>query len=197
MWGFSGSLWLLSCNPLCVLHQEKLLSKSPSESNRANIPTLFSPESRGSVRTGVSLPPRVDPGPRSTWLGGGGRRAAVEGSCGGAGRAGAGRPRTRRPARRAWPGGGRSSEGAPRLAALAPLSPPDPAAPAPGRSEQLAFIPSLDPGQCLLGRRLPGPGRAPLALRLRSSGRPREGMPYGCHWTVSGLRLRPWVCYSP
>lgn len=211
--GFSASLWLLSCNLFCVLNEENPLSKSSSESYRANTPILlfFRRTEAQRVSAAPELEPGPEPGPgaappaslpgrtparRSTWLGGGRRRAAAGGSCGGAGRARAGRPRTPRPAPRAWPRRGRSSEGSRLLTTRTPLSPRDPAAPAPGRSEQekrprLGFPSSLDPGQCVRsagGHLAPSPAPPSPRWRLRGS------LPSERHRAFSGLRPRGRYC---
>lgn len=214
MWGFSGSLWLLSCNPLSVLNQENPLSKSSSESYRENIPILiFPPETRGSergsARRGSSRGParcRPPPSQGGSWPG------AVPGSAGAAGwlrpEDPAKEPAESGPgslARRAQPlAHGPGVSAARRALCALPRGPfiaagpssPLPGAERAGEAAQLGFTPRLDPGQSVRsagGRRVP---------RLRSSWRPQRSLSSGCHWTFSGLRPRgrygrPWVCYSP
>lgn len=213
MWGFSGSLWLLSCNPLSLLNQENPLSESSSESYRENIPILiFPPETRGSERSSARrgssrgprgaarLPPRADPGPAQYLA-----RRGPQAGCG------------RRILRRSRQSRGRAAShaapspsrmapawaqlgGRPAPGRAAPLSPPDQAAPSPGRSEPEKRPNSASP-RGWTPARVSAPQAAAASL-LRSSWRPQRSLSSGCHWTFSGLRPRgrygrPWVCYSP
>lgn len=126
----------------------------------------------------ATLPGRTRPG-GSTWLGGSRRQAAAAGSGGEAGRAGAGRPRTQRPAPRAWPQHGRSSQTSSPSSAGAPLSRREPRSPRPGaewtggRGAGVAtpgFTRRLVQGR-IVGPRLHFPGCVPSPLHPLASSR--------------------------